>query len=71
MLRTVVSDLVEPITDKQVADQARPEAYVGLEHIPERAYSTASDRLFQQHPTIWSTGIRPVGGGGLRQDLHR
>ena len=35
------------------------------------AYSTASDRLFQQHPTICSTGIRPVGGGGLRQDLHR
>jgi hypothetical protein len=35
------------------------------------AYSTASDRLFQQHPTGCSTGIRPVGGGGLRQDLHR
>ena len=31
------------------------------------AYSTASDRLFQQHPTGCSTGIRPVGGGGLRQ----
>ena len=37
MPRTVVSDLVEPITDKQVADQAKPEAYIGLEHIPERA----------------------------------
>ena len=35
------------------------------------AYSTASDRLFQQHPTSCSTGIRPVGGGGLRQGLHR
>ena len=31
------------------------------------AYSTASDRLFQQHPTTCSTGIRPIGGGGLRQ----
>jgi type I restriction enzyme S subunit len=37
MPRTVVSDLVEPITDKQIADQAKPEAYIGLEHIPERA----------------------------------
>jgi type I restriction enzyme S subunit len=37
MPRTVVSDLVEPITDKQVADQAKPKAYIGLEHIPERA----------------------------------
>ncbi len=37
MPRTVVSDLVEPSTDKQVADQAKPEAYIGLEHIPERA----------------------------------
>ena len=27
------------------------------------AYSTASDRLFQQHPTGCSTCIRPVGGG--------
>jgi len=33
------------------------------------AYSTASDRLFQQHPTGCSTGIRPAGG--LRQGLHR
>ncbi|NKI59621.1 restriction endonuclease subunit S [Labrenzia sp. PO1] len=37
MPKTIVSDLVEPIIDKQVADQARPEAYIGLEHIPERA----------------------------------
>lgn len=37
MPRTVVSDLVEPIADKQVADQTKPEAYIGLEHIPERA----------------------------------
>lgn len=37
MPRTVVSDLVEPITDKQIADQAKPEAYIGLEHVPERA----------------------------------
>jgi len=35
----------------------------------EGAYSTASDRLFQQHPTGCSRGIRPAGG--LRQDLHR
>lgn len=34
------------------------------------AYSTASDRLFQQHPTSCSTIIRPVGGSGLRQSLH-
>ena len=34
------------------------------------AYSTASDRLFQQHPTSRSTIIRPVGGSGLRQSLH-
>jgi type I restriction enzyme S subunit len=37
MPRTVVSDLVEPIADKQVADQSKSEAYIGLEHIPERA----------------------------------
>lgn len=37
MPKAVVSDLVEPIIDKQVADQAKPEAYIGLEHIPERA----------------------------------
>lgn len=37
MPRTVVSDLVEPITDKQIPDQSKPEAYIGLEHIPERA----------------------------------
>lgn len=37
MPRTVVSDLVELIADKQVADQTKPEAYIGLEHIPERA----------------------------------
>ena len=35
------------------------------------AYSTASDRLFQRHPTGCSTCIRPVGGGGLRQGIHR
>lgn len=34
------------------------------------AYSTASDRLFQQHPTGRSTSIRPVSGGDLRQVLH-
>lgn len=37
MPRTVVSDLVELVADKQVADQTKPEAYIGLEHIPERA----------------------------------
>lgn len=37
MPRIVVSDLVEPIADKQVADQSKPEAYIGLERIPERA----------------------------------
>lgn len=37
MPRTVVSDLVELIAEKQVADQAKPNAYIGLEHIPERA----------------------------------
>jgi hypothetical protein len=34
------------------------------------AYSTASDRSFQRHPTACSTNIRPVGGIGLRQGLH-
>ena len=38
---TLVSDLVELITDKQVADPGRPEAYIGLEHIPERAMRIA------------------------------
>lgn len=37
MPRTVVSDLVELVADKQVADRMKPEAYIGLEHIPERA----------------------------------
>lgn len=37
MPETFVSDLVALVTDKQVADRARPEAYIGLEHIPERA----------------------------------
>jgi len=37
MPSTVVSDLVELIADKEVADHAKPEAYIGLEHIPERA----------------------------------
>ena len=37
MPEPLVSDLVELITDKQVADPGRPEAYIGLEHIPERA----------------------------------
>ncbi|MDP9412728.1 MAG: restriction endonuclease subunit S [Pseudomonadota bacterium] len=37
MPSTVVSNLVELVTDKQVADPAKPEAYIGLEHIPERA----------------------------------
>lgn len=37
MPRTVVSDLVELVADKQVANPAKIEAYIGLEHIPERA----------------------------------
>lgn len=37
MPETVVSDLVELITDKQLADPTKLEAYIGLEHIPERA----------------------------------
>jgi type I restriction enzyme, S subunit len=37
MRKAVVADLVELIADKQVADQAKPEVYIGLEHIPERA----------------------------------
>lgn len=37
MPETVVSDLVELIADKQVADSSKPEAYIGLEHVPERA----------------------------------
>lgn len=37
----LVSDLVELITDKQVANPRRPEAYIGLEHIPERAMRIA------------------------------
>lgn len=37
MARAVVSDLVELIADKQVADPATPEPYIGLEQIPERA----------------------------------
>ena len=41
MPESLVSDLVELITDKQVADPGRPEAYIGLEHIPERAMRIA------------------------------
>ena len=37
MARAVISDLVELVADKQVADPAKPEPYIGLEHIPERA----------------------------------
>ena len=37
MPETVVSDLVELVTDKELANSTKPEAYVGLEHIPERA----------------------------------
>lgn len=37
MPETVVSDLVELIADKQVADSSKAEAYIGLEHVPERA----------------------------------
>jgi len=37
MPETVVSNLVELIADKQVANPAKPEAYIGLEHVPERA----------------------------------
>lgn len=37
MARAVISDLVELIADKQVADPAKAEPYIGLEHIPERA----------------------------------
>ncbi len=37
MARAVISDLVELIADKQVADPAKSEPYIGLEHIPERA----------------------------------
>ena len=37
MPEPLVSDLVELATDKQLADPKKPEDYVGLEHIPERA----------------------------------
>lgn len=37
MASAVISDLVELIADKQVADPAKSEPYIGLEHIPERA----------------------------------
>jgi type I restriction enzyme S subunit len=37
MPEALVSNLVDLIADKQVADHAKPEAYIGLEHIPERA----------------------------------
>lgn len=37
MPEIVVSDLVELIADKQVAALSTPEAYIGLEHIPEGA----------------------------------
>jgi type I restriction enzyme S subunit len=37
MPETVVSDLVDLVTDKRLADPTKPEAYIGLEHIPERA----------------------------------
>lgn len=32
-----VSDLVDLVTDKRLADRGRSEPYIGLEHIPERA----------------------------------
>lgn len=37
MPEAIVSDLVDLIADKLVADPTKPEAYIGLEHIPERA----------------------------------
>lgn len=41
MPETLVSDLVELIADKQAADPSNPEAYIGLEHIPEGAIRIA------------------------------
>lgn len=37
MLDPQVSDLVELVSDKRLADPNQREAYIGLEHIPERA----------------------------------
>ena len=37
MHETVVSDLIELIADERVADPSKPEAYIGLAHIPEGA----------------------------------
>ena len=51
----------------QVLDKDKRDLAVRLY---QDAYSTVSDRLFQQHPTSCSTIIRPVGGSGLRQSLH-
>ncbi|MFC3631110.1 recombinase family protein, partial [Paracoccus angustae] len=47
----------------QVLDKDKRDLAVRLY---QDAYSTVSDRLFQQHPTSCSTIIRPVGGSGLR-----
>jgi type I restriction enzyme, S subunit len=37
MPEATLSDLVELIAEKQIADPSKPAAYIGLEHIPERA----------------------------------
>lgn len=52
------------------SQQTAGDASAGSGVVGVGAYSTASDRLFQQHPTSCSTIIRPVGGSGLRQSLH-
>ncbi len=69
-------------TAKRVFDRLRDECgftggyTITKDYIRERgrrsqdAYSTASDRLFQQQPTSRSRSIRPVDGSGLRQVLH-
>jgi type I restriction enzyme S subunit len=37
MSKRVISDLVDPVAEKQMADPSKPQPYIGLEHIPEKA----------------------------------
>jgi len=78
--QTAANDLapVEGANGQPPAEKKRAQPKMDLQHQEDGiltiaisgAYSTASDRLFQQHPTSRSTIIRPVGGSGLRQSLH-
>ena len=72
MPRTVVSDLVEFVADKQITDLMKPEVYIGLEHISER--SIRIDRVGNTE-TIRGMCVRFSKGdilfGKLRPNLRK